>query len=187
MNKKKAKRGRPAQTAQTDPATIGGPLHARSRSRRPGRRASRAAKATNKPAVLEKWYRKKRKRPDRPDRAPESAKTLTPDQARREYFTFMGRTAFYGALKRKEIPSVRIGKRLFVPRAAIEHLLLSCEQPAGNDEPTPPPPPLSQRRKGPIAPKGMRFRHKTRVPLNFEYVVPPHRTRKKKTTRGAGK
>lgn len=147
MNRKKAKRGRPPQPAgtpasllATDHLIIGRPA---------GRRA---VKATNKPAVLAKWYRKKRKKPDKPAIAPESAKTLTPDQARREYFTFMGRTAFYAALKRREIPSVRIGKRLFVPRAAIEHLLLSCEQSedaglAGETPPPPPPAPLSQRRK----------------------------------------
>lgn len=144
----------------------------------------RAAKGTKS---FRKHTRHRRKNRKKPAIAPESAKTLTPDQARREYFTFMGRTAIYAALKRKEIPSIKIGKRLFIPRAALENLLLTCEQPAGNDEPTKKPPPLSQRRKGPVAPKGMRFRHRSRIPLDFEYVVPPPRPRKKKKARGAGK
>lgn len=121
MNKKRAKRGRPAQTDHLK--------HILGRRRRIplGRPVkppplSQRKKAPMAPKGM-KWFRKKRKKPLR---APESAKTLTPDQARREYFTFLGRTAFYAALKRKEIPSVKIGKRLFVPRSALENFLLSC-------------------------------------------------------------
>ena len=51
------------------------------------------------------------------------AKTLTPEQAREEYFPDMGRGAFYAALGRKEIPCVRVGRRYLIPRDAIEPFL----------------------------------------------------------------
>jgi excisionase family DNA binding protein len=35
----------------------------------------------------------------------------------------LSRNAAYEAVKRGEIPAVRIGRRLFVPRHAIDHLL----------------------------------------------------------------
>jgi excisionase family DNA binding protein len=35
----------------------------------------------------------------------------------------LGRTATYQGIKSKEIPSIRIGKRILIPRAALEHLL----------------------------------------------------------------
>ena len=51
--------------------------------------------------------------PMEPHSAP--SKTLTPDQARAEYFPEMGRAAFYAALRRKEIPSLRLGRKFFHP------------------------------------------------------------------------
>jgi excisionase family DNA binding protein len=54
------------------------------------------------------------------------SKTLTPDQARAEYFPEMGRAAFYAALRRKEIPSLRLGRKFLIPRAAIERFLENC-------------------------------------------------------------
>jgi len=53
-------------------------------------------------------------------------KTLTPAQARAEYFPKMGRAAFYAALNRKEIPSLRIGRKFLIPRIAIEKFLETC-------------------------------------------------------------
>jgi excisionase family DNA binding protein len=35
----------------------------------------------------------------------------------------LGRSATYEAIRRGEIPSIRIGKRLLVPRAALDRLL----------------------------------------------------------------
>jgi excisionase family DNA binding protein len=55
-----------------------------------------------------------------------TSKTLTPDQARAEYFPELGRAAFYAALRRKEIPSLRLGRKFLLPRAAIERFLESC-------------------------------------------------------------
>ena len=54
------------------------------------------------------------------------SKTLTPDQARAEYFPEMGRAAFYAALRRKELPSLRLGRKFLIPRAAIEKFLETC-------------------------------------------------------------
>ena len=54
------------------------------------------------------------------------SKTLTPDQARAEYFPEMGRAAFYAALRRKELPSLRLGRKFLIPRAAIEKFLENC-------------------------------------------------------------
>jgi excisionase family DNA binding protein len=36
----------------------------------------------------------------------------------------IGRSAAYEAVRRGEIPSIRLGKRLVVPRAALERMLL---------------------------------------------------------------
>ena len=55
-----------------------------------------------------------------------TSKTLTPDQARAEYFPELGRAAFYAALRRKEIPSLRLGRKFLLPRAAIERFLEDC-------------------------------------------------------------
>jgi len=65
-----------------------------------------------------------------------TSKTLTPDQARAEYFPQMGRAAFYAALRRKELPSLRLGRKFLIPRAAIEKFLENCgssrdREPAG--------------------------------------------------------
>ena len=54
------------------------------------------------------------------------SKTLTPEQARAEYFPEMGRAAFYAALRRKEIPSLRLGRKFLIPRTAIEKFLENC-------------------------------------------------------------
>jgi excisionase family DNA binding protein len=58
------------------------------------------------------------------------SKTLTPDQARAEYFPNMGRGAFYAALHRKELPCLRIGRKFLLPRTAIEVFLQNCGTPA---------------------------------------------------------
>lgn len=46
----------------------------------------------------------------------------------------IGRNAAYEAIKRGEIPVLRIGRRILVPRAALDHLLASPEAPG---EPAP--------------------------------------------------
>lgn len=47
--------------------------------------------------------------------------TLTLEEARR--VLGLGRTAAYDAARRKEIPVLRIGRRLLVPKVALERLL----------------------------------------------------------------
>lgn len=32
----------------------------------------------------------------------------------------IGRTALYDAIRRKEIPAIRVGRRILIPRAALE-------------------------------------------------------------------
>ena len=39
----------------------------------------------------------------------------------------LSRNAAYGAARRGDIPTIRIGKRLLVPRAALERMLVSAE------------------------------------------------------------
>ncbi len=46
---------------------------------------------------------------------------LTVDEARR--VLRLGRNSMYDAVKRGEIPSLRIGRRLFVPKARLKRLL----------------------------------------------------------------
>jgi excisionase family DNA binding protein len=43
----------------------------------------------------------------------------------------VGRNTAYEAIKRNEIPSVRIGRRLVVPRGALEQLLAARREPSG--------------------------------------------------------
>lgn len=50
------------------------------------------------------------------------AKTTSVPSAGREYFG-LGRNASYEAAKRGEIPTIRIGGRIFVPIAALERML----------------------------------------------------------------
>ena len=47
---------------------------------------------------------------------------LTIPQAGRKYFD-VGRSASYEAARRGEIPTIRIGRKLLVPIAAVERLL----------------------------------------------------------------
>lgn len=49
--------------------------------------------------------------------------TLTPEQLLATEGWPLGRSATYEAIKRGEIPSVRIGRRILVPREALERLL----------------------------------------------------------------
>jgi len=51
--------------------------------------------------------------------------TLTVDEAAR--CLGIGRNSAYGAIARGEIPAVKVGKRLLVPKAALEKML------SGND------------------------------------------------------
>lgn len=51
-------------------------------------------------------------------RAPD---VLTVEEARKRLR--LGRNAIYDALARKEIPSIRIGRRILVPRLALERML----------------------------------------------------------------
>lgn len=53
---------------------------------------------------------------DSPTRA-----TLTIDEAAK--VLGIGRTAAYDAARRNEIPTIKIGRRLLVPRAALDRLL----------------------------------------------------------------
>lgn len=40
----------------------------------------------------------------------------------------IGRNAAYEAIKRGEIPSLRIGRRIVVPRVALDHLLAQADR-----------------------------------------------------------
>ncbi len=51
-------------------------------------------------------------------------RTLTVDEAARELR--ISRNAAYEAVRRGEIPSIRFGKRIVIPRAAFERLLDSA-------------------------------------------------------------
>ena len=42
----------------------------------------------------------------------------------------LGRNATYEAIRRNEIPHIKIGKRLLIPRAALDRLLQCGEKPA---------------------------------------------------------
>lgn len=46
---------------------------------------------------------------------------LTPEEARQK--SRSGRNAFYEAIKRGEVPSIRIGKKILIPRARYEAML----------------------------------------------------------------
>jgi len=52
----------------------------------------------------------------------EVAKTLSVPEAGRRYFD-LGRNASYEAVKRREIPVVKIGRRLRVPVVVLERML----------------------------------------------------------------
>ena len=60
--------------------------------------------------------------------------TLTVDEVAR--CLGIGRNSAYEAIARGEIPAVRIGKRLLVPRVGLEKLLTSTIQnaPEGNEQ-----------------------------------------------------
>ncbi len=52
----------------------------------------------------------------------EAAKTLSVPEAGRRYFN-LGRNGAYDAVKRGEIPVIKIGRRLRVPIVALERML----------------------------------------------------------------
>ena len=60
---------------------------------------------------------------------PENPPVMTIPDAGKIYFD-VGRSASYEAARRGEIPTVRIGRKLFVPVVAIERML----EKAGNDD-----------------------------------------------------
>ena len=39
----------------------------------------------------------------------------------------IGRNAAYDAIRRGELPALRIGRRIIVPRAALDRLLADCD------------------------------------------------------------
>lgn len=62
---------------------------------------------------------------------PEPSLFLTLDEAARQLR--IGRTSLYGMLDRGELPSVKVGRRRLVPRAAIDALEASGPAEAGPD------------------------------------------------------
>jgi len=55
------------------------------------------------------------------------SKSLSPEQARREFFPTVGRGTFYTYLKTGVIPCIRLGERkIVIPRKSIERLLERC-------------------------------------------------------------
>jgi hypothetical protein len=59
-------------------------------------------------------------------------RSLTPEQAREEFFPQIGRAAFYTAIRRNQIPHLRVGKKIIIPRAALERLFDSCGRTAAD-------------------------------------------------------
>lgn len=57
----------------------------------------------------------------------EAARTYKVEEAAR--LLGIGRNQCYEALKRGELPSIRIGKRLLVPRTALDRLLENGQPP----------------------------------------------------------
>lgn len=57
----------------------------------------------------------------------ENAELLTPEEARPS--SRLGKNAFYAAIHRGDIPSVRIGRKIFIPRARYERLLAGDVEP----------------------------------------------------------
>ena len=57
--------------------------------------------------------------------APKGPHVLTIPEAGRQYFR-IGRSAAYEAARRGEIPTIRIGRKLLVPVAAIERMLVEA-------------------------------------------------------------
>jgi excisionase family DNA binding protein len=58
----------------------------------------------------------------------EKSEILTVEEARQRLR--ISRNAIYQAIERREVPSVRIGKRILIPRAAFEALLRGEAPPA---------------------------------------------------------
>jgi hypothetical protein len=58
----------------------------------------------------------------------ETPKTLSVPQAGKRYFD-LGKNASYDAARRREIPVIKIGRRLRVPVAALERMLSDVERP----------------------------------------------------------
>jgi excisionase family DNA binding protein len=56
--------------------------------------------------------------------------TLTVEEAARELG--IGRTSAYTACRAGEIPSLRVGRRLLIPRTALDALLASAGHPLSN-------------------------------------------------------
>lgn len=50
-------------------------------------------------------------------------KSLPPEQARQEYAPFIGRNSFYAAIRRGEVPHIRLGRKILIPRSAMERWL----------------------------------------------------------------
>jgi hypothetical protein len=57
----------------------------------------------------------------------EGPKTLSVPQAGKRYFD-LGRNASYEAARRREIPVIKIGRRLRVPVAALERMLVDADK-----------------------------------------------------------
>ncbi len=57
----------------------------------------------------------------------ESRKTLTVDETASALG--ISRNAAYEGVRRGEIPSIRVGRRLLVPRAALERMLEQADEP----------------------------------------------------------
>ena len=58
-------------------------------------------------------------------KAPQTPPVMTIPQAGKLYFG-IGRSASYEAARRKEIPTVKIGRKLLVPIAAMERMLAAA-------------------------------------------------------------
>jgi excisionase family DNA binding protein len=58
----------------------------------------------------------------------ETAKTISVPEAGRRYFD-LGRNASYDAVKRGEIPVIKIGSRLRVPVSALDRMLEQAGEP----------------------------------------------------------
>jgi hypothetical protein len=52
-----------------------------------------------------------------------TAKSLSPDQARKEYFPMIGRATFYDYINRGLIPHIRFGRKIIITRNAMDQMM----------------------------------------------------------------
>jgi excisionase family DNA binding protein len=52
-----------------------------------------------------------------------ATKSLSPQQAQQEYFPSIGRNTLYRFIREGRIPHIRLGRKILIPRSALERWL----------------------------------------------------------------